>query len=397
MVGTGLTRALEGAYYDVVELLNQRANEIIALDIPTGVLGDSGRIAATSIVASTTISFGFPKMGHFLAPGAARRGKLYNVNLTFPRQWMKEGDKFLLTPNNTASLLQKRDRFGHKNSFGHCLLIGGSPGRVGAVVMASASCLKMGTGLVTVASWDDSFPALDMKLSSEIMTFRIIRQGDEFLIPKPGLPNYSSIVVGPGLGTSDDGRLLMEQLVQGYNGPLVIDADGLNLIAEHKMHHFVAKRLAPTVITPHPGEMARLLGVTKDAVLDDPIAAVKEANEKTGAIVVLKGPTSLIYSSDGVTWLNHYPNDGMATAGSGDVLAGMIGGLVGQKMHPMEATKLGVYVHSQAGRFAAQVNGHRAMTALDIIKNIRLAFKKLREHKAERITSATIEVDPGVQ
>src|SRR5262249_48138869 len=152
-------------------------------------------ILGTSILATTTISFGYPKLGHLLTPGAARRGTLYNVDLSFPRTWAKEGDKFLLTNETVAPLLQARDRFGHKNSFGHCLLIGGSSGRTGAICMASNSSLKMGTGLVTVASWDDSFPTLETKLSAEIMSFRIVREGNEFPMPKPGLSAFSSIVV----------------------------------------------------------------------------------------------------------------------------------------------------------------------------------------------------------
>ncbi len=392
LIGTGLKRSLEGLYYDVVEILNKYATEIISLDIPTGVMGDTGRIAGTAIDAIMTISFGYPKLGHFLPPGAAKRGELHHVDLGFPREWVKEGDKFLFTHDNTATLLQKRDRYGHKNSFGHCLLIGGSPGRIGAVEMASHSCLKMGTGLVTVASWEDSFPALEQKLSSEIMSFRIAKDSGKFVVPSPGLSAFSSVVIGPGLGMRPDGAEVLSQLIDLYQGPLVIDADGLNLLAEHKFHSHLSKRRFPTVLTPHPGEMSRLLGISKDEVVEDPTRAVRTAVEYTGAIVVLKGATSLIHSADGMTWFNHYPNDGMATAGSGDVLAGMIGGLLGQRMNPVEATRLGVYIHSLSGEFAAKESGHRAMTALDIIDNIRLAFKDLRDYKTNQYTQPCINL-----
>ncbi|MBI3557325.1 MAG: NAD(P)H-hydrate dehydratase, partial [Deltaproteobacteria bacterium] len=392
LLGTGLKRDIEGIYYDVVELLNQHASDIIALDIPTGVVGDSGRIAGTSILATATVSFGYPKLGHFLSPGAARRGKLYHVDLSFPRAWAKEGDKFLLTNESTAPLLQRRDRFGHKNSFGHSLLVGGSQGRLGAIVMASNSCLKMGTGLVTVASWEDSFPSLEVKLSAEIMNFRIVRDGDQFPMPKPGLSAFSSIVVGPGLGMRSDGGEMMRQLLVNYAGPLVIDADGLNLIAEHKFYDLIAKRTQPTILTPHPGEMARLLETSKENVVDNPVQCTREAVERTGAIVILKGATTLIHSADNVTWFNHYPNDGMATAGTGDILAGMIGGLVGQRMNALDAARLGVYLHSLAGKFAAEQAGHRAMTATDIIANIREAFRDLRDHQGRVISQACLEL-----
>ncbi|MBI3541914.1 MAG: NAD(P)H-hydrate dehydratase [Deltaproteobacteria bacterium] len=392
ILGTGIKRDVEGTYYDVIELINQHAGEIVALDIPSGVVGDSGRVAGTSVQATTTVSFGYPKLGHFLSPGAARRGKLYNVDLSFPRSWAKEGDKHLLTLDTTAPLLQGRDRFGHKNSFGHSLLIGGSPGRIGAIVMASNSCLKMGTGLVTVASWEDSFPSLEIKLSAEIMNFRVVREGNEFPMPKPGLSAFSSIVVGPGLGMRDDGGEMMKQLIVNYGGPLVIDADGLNLIAEYKLHQLIAKRTAPTILTPHPGEMARLLDVSKDTVVDDPLKSAHEAFERTGAIVILKGPTTLIHSNDNITWFNHYPNDGMATAGTGDILAGMIGGLVGQRMNALDAARLGVFLHSLAGKCAADQSGHRAMTATDITASIRDAFRLLREHQRRQISHACVEL-----
>ncbi len=392
LLGTGLKRDIEGLYYDVIELLNHYVTEIIALDIPSGTNGDTGTISGTSTQASVTISFGYPKLGHFLTPGAVKRGRLFHVNLSFPREWEKQGDKFLLTHSNIAPLLQNRDRFGHKNSFGHCLLIGGSPGRLGAIDMASKSSLKMGTGLVTVASWENSFPSLEIKLSSEIMNFRVVKEGNAFVVPKPGLQIFSSIVIGPGLGMRPDGAELLRELLATYTGPLVVDADGLNLIAEHKLYDAVSKRQSPTVLTPHPGEMARFLHVTKEAVVKDPVWAVRDAAEKTNAIVVLKGPTTLIHSADGTTWFNHYPNDGMATAGSGDVLAGIIGGLLGQKMGALEATKLGVYLHSLAGHFAAEHCGHRAMTALDIIENTRCAFKDLREYQKTAIQPSCVEL-----
>ncbi|MGE4233155.1 MAG: NAD(P)H-hydrate dehydratase [Bacteriovoracia bacterium] len=392
LLGTGLKRPIEGLYYDVVEVLNKYSDELIALDIPTGVNGDSGKTTGNSVIATHTISFGFPKLGHFLPPGAARRGKLYNVDLCFPKQWSKEGDKFLLTHDNIAPLLQTRDRYGHKNSFGHSLLIGGSPGRTGAIALASQSCLRMGTGLATVASWEESFPSVETRLPAEIMTFRIRKEAGDFPVPAPGISQFSSVVIGPGLGLGSDAGELLKRLVQEYRGPLVIDADGLNLIAEHKLHEFLAKRGQPVVLTPHPGEMARLLDISKDAVVEDPVKCVRQAVEKTGAVVLLKGATTLIHSAEGVTWFNHYPNDGMATAGSGDVLAGMIGGLLGQKMNPVDATRLGVYLHSLAGRKAAAVYGHRAMTASAIVEKISESFKELRTYVSSAHIPSCVEL-----
>lgn len=379
ILGTGLKANLEGLFYDVVEAINaQNSAEVIALDIPSGVSGDTGAVHGTSVLANYTISFGFPKLGHFLPPGAARRGELINVDISLPPKFRKEGDKFLLMKNPMSALLKERDRYGHKNSFGHSLLVGGSPGRVGAISMAASACHKMGTGLVTVAGWSDSFESLQFKLPNETMAVPLHLSGKEYEVYKSSLQSYSSIVVGPGLGLRPEGKALLQELLLIYQGPVVLDADALNLISDHKLHQNLINRRGPTVLTPHPGEMARLLGVEKEKVMDDPVKAVRDAVSLTHATVLLKGAATLIGSPEDVLYLNHYPNDGMATAGSGDVLAGMIGGLLGQKMDPFQATLLGVYLHSLAGDFAAKTYGHRSMTAPDIIENIGHAFKEIK-------------------
>ena len=383
ILGTGLKGNLEGLFFDLVELLNRpdihsTVRETIALDIPTGVCGDSGRIAGTSLHADLTVSFGFPKLGHFLPPGAARRGELINVDISLPPVFKKTGDQFLITPTPLSSLLKERDRYGHKNSFGHTLLLGGSPGRLGAIAMAARACHRVGTGLVTVGTWPESLDLLTTKLPNESMAAPIALSGPEFEAYRKASVNYTSVVLGPGLGSRKENRGLLEEMISHYAGPLVLDADGLNVLAEYQMHDRLKHRQAPTVLTPHVGEMARLLGWEKSKVIEQPIEALKRAVDATHAIVLLKGAATLISSPDERVYLNHYPNDGMATAGSGDVLAGIIGGLLGQKMDPFQATLLGVYLHSLAGGFAARELGHRSMTAQDIIENLTHAFKEIR-------------------
>jgi ADP-dependent NAD(P)H-hydrate dehydratase / NAD(P)H-hydrate epimerase len=392
ILGTGLKGTLEGLYYDVVELINATpTSEVISLDIPSGVSGDTGAASGTSVNADLTISFGFPKLGHFLPPGAARRGELVNVDISLPPRFSREGDKFVLRRGPMRELMHERDRYGHKNSFGHTLLIGGSPGRIGAITMAARATHKMGTGLVTVASWRDCFETLMIKLPSETMTVPIDMGSAEYEQYKKNLQNYSSIVVGPGLGVRPEGKQLIEDLFGNYAGPIVVDADALNLISDYKLFDLLVRRRAPTVLTPHPGEMARLLDVPTKTVTEEPIRAVREAVRMTHSTVLLKGAATLITSPDDVLYLNHYPNDGMATAGSGDVLAGMIGGLVGQKMDAFQAALLGVYLHSLAGEFAATEFGHRSMTAADIIENISHAFKDIKTLPAAPTPSHTLE------
>ncbi len=387
LLGTGLKGDLEGLYADVVEVINKmKAREVVALDIPTGVSGDTGMIHGNAVQASLTVSFGFPKLGHFLPPGAAKRGSLVNVDISLPYRFRTEGDQFLLLRSPLSALLKERDRYGHKNSFGHTLLIGGAPGRTGAIEMASRACHRIGTGLVTVATWEESFEGLMQKLASETMGVSLKLEGKDYEFYRQTIPTYSSIVVGPGLGMRPEGRKIIEELLTRYEGPMVLDADALNLIADHGMHDLLVSRRAPTVLTPHPGEMARLLGLPKDEVMRDVIKSLKAAVAKTHAIVLLKGAATLIGSPDSRIYLNHYPNDGMATAGSGDVLAGMIGGLLGQKMDPSDATLLGVYLHSLAGGIAAELKGHRSMTATDIIENISNAFKEIKTDRESKLS-----------
>jgi NAD(P)H-hydrate epimerase len=390
ILGTGIDHTVEGLYFDVIETINENANYVFSLDIPSGVHADTGEVMGTAVQANETISFGFPKLGHFLYPGAVKRGILYNIDLTYPVVWRNQGDLELLTLENTASLLKLRDPYGHKNSFGHCLLVGGSQGKLGAIALASQACLKMGTGLVTVASWEDSFPILEAKLPSEIMSIRLTKteDGSAIKVPEPGYSLFSACVIGPGLGLRKDGAIVLRQALSEFPGPMVIDADGLNIVGDYKLYSLIQNRQKPTVLTPHPGEMARLLGVSKQEVVKDPINALKQAVELTGAVVVLKGATTLLSSVDGKIYLNHYPNDGMATAGSGDVLAGMIGGILGQGLSGLEAAKLGVYLHSLAGKYAALAFGPRAMTSGDIIHSIKDAFKELREYQPKNLKSA---------
>ncbi|MGK5087568.1 NAD(P)H-hydrate dehydratase [Bdellovibrionota bacterium FG-2] len=382
LLGTGLKGNLEGLFAEVIDAINMlNSNEVIALDIPTGVSGDTGNIHGTCIQANLTVSFGFPKLGHFLPPGAARRGELVNVDISLPPRFQKEGDKFLLTRAPLENYIMERDRYGHKNSFGSTLLIGGSPGRLGAITMASRACHRMGTGLVTVATWEESFNTLLVKIPDETMAVPLKLKGEELENYKRSLSIYSSIVIGPGMGVRPEGKALLETLLAHYKGPMVLDADALNLISEYKLHSLLVNRRAPTVLTPHLGEMARLMDTEKELIRSNPQEYLRELVSKTHAITVLKGAATLITSPDEKFYLNHYPNEGMATAGSGDVLAGMIGGLLGQGMDAFQAAQLGVYLHSLAGDFAARSRGHRSMTAPDIIEGISDAFKEIKNPK----------------
>lgn len=382
LLGIGFKGPLAGLFADVVDILNAKTDYMIALDIATGVDATTGQVIGQAIQADLTIAFGFSKLGHFIAPGALYRGELQVVDIALPVGFRGDGSIHALSKDSVAPLLKRRDMYGHKNSFGHTLLLGGSKGKLGAISMAARACLRVGTGLVTVATWEDSYEQLMARVDDEIMCLPLSFEEARYNEYKSQIHYYSSVVVGPGMGTGERAQKLLVDLIDYYRGTLVIDADAITLLANPEIRQRLHSRKGATILTPHPGELSRLLNVPKPEVVDKPMEMVARAAEETNGIVLLKGATTFICAGDGHTYLNHYPNDGMATAGSGDVLAGMIGGIVGQqRMDPREAVCLGVYLHSLAGDKAAQRLGHRSMTATDIIKHLGESFLDLRAHR----------------
>lgn len=380
LLGIGFKGPLAGLFADVVDIINAKSDYTISLDIPTGVDATSGQVVGQAILANLTVSFGFAKLGHYIAPGAVHRGELVVVDIALPPVFKKDGNIKCLSRASVAPLIGRRDRYGHKNSFGHTLLVGGSKGKLGAISMASRACLRVGTGLVTVATWDDCFEQIMARVDDEIMCIKINLEDKAYNEYKSLVHYYTSVVIGPGMGTSEKAQKVLGDLIDIYAAPLVIDADGINLLSKPEMKLKLLNRKHPTILTPHPGELSRLLGVSKTEIVDHPREMVERAAEECNAVVLLKGATTFICAGDGQIYLNHYPNDGMATAGSGDVLAGMIGGLNGQqRMSPRDSVCLGVFLHSMAGNYAANRVGHRAMTASDIIYHIGDSFLELRE------------------
>jgi NAD(P)H-hydrate epimerase len=383
LLGIGFKGPLAGLFADVVDIVNAKTDFVIALDVPSGVDATTGQVIGQAIYADLTISFGFAKIGHFIAPGAIHRGELRVVDIALPPSFRKDGNIHALSKDNVAPLLRRRDRYGHKNSFGHTLLFGGKKGKLGAISMASRACLRVGTGLVTVCTWEDAYEQLLARVDDELMCYPLKLDEKSYAEYKDNIHQFSSAVVGPGMGTGERAQKVLGDFIDFFRGPLVIDADGITILAHPAIRQKLHARKQPTILTPHPGELSRLLGVPTTEVVDKPKEMVERAAEETNSVVLLKGATTFICAGDGHIHLNHYPNDGMATAGSGDVLAGMIGGIVGQqKMNAKDAVCLGVFLHSLAGDFASRRLGHRSMTASDIIAHLGDSYLDLRTHRA---------------
>ena len=388
--GTGVQLPLSNFMYEIIDYINDNASYTVSLDLPSGILGDSGFMQGNAIEADATLAVGFPKMGHYIASGARRSGELYVLDVGFPASLSHEGNKFLLRPEHMIDLVQKRDKFADKKFFGHSLIIGGSHGLTGAPALAAQASLRVGSGLVTAATWEPQYTEMIPRLIPEIMTGYIpldIEKWDRII---QDLNKYSSVVIGPGLARSTRSRRLVLEILNNYDGPVVIDADAINVLKLKEDKKAFTMRNAPTVLTPHFGEFARFAGITVDELTKSPVKYLKELVDSINCTVVLKGPCTYLGCTDGNVYFNSYPNDGMATAGVGDVLAGILGGLLGQDTDVMESAPLvqryeafnrtvavSIYLHSLSGKLAAQEYGVRTMSAQSLIDSLGSSFNVL--------------------
>ena len=358
ILGTGLRFPLPAYLQEVFELANSYGEIIVALDIPSGVCGQSGKTDKMAIMADYTLAIELPKIGHFINLGPLHSGEIYTIHVGFPREILFGGDKFLL---DDIAHLEQRNPFAHKNDFGHLLVIGGNKGYTGAALLTATAGLKMGAGLVTVHTWEQNYLELAARALPEVMT-GIISEGHDY-------SKYGAIVIGPGLGHSDIARQLVCDLLKTFTGPLIVDADAINClsITDAKL---LKKRSAPTVFTPHVGEFVRFLNVDKKELAENYLQHVKDFQERTGQILILKSFNTIIATAESM-YINHCPNDGLATAGSGDVLAGILGGLSLQNTDMQEVSIAGVLMHAQAGQVALKKYGARYMSASNIIEGLK--------------------------
>jgi hydroxyethylthiazole kinase-like uncharacterized protein yjeF len=389
--GTGVRLPLSNFLHDVIHFVNAHSNYTIAVDIPTGVQGDTGLSQGVAIKADLTLAVGYPKVGHYVADGAKLCGETRVLQVGFPHLQVSQGDKFLLTRDNLPYQTEARSKFADKKIFGHTLVIGGSHGLTGAAIMAARAAAKAGSGLVTVSTWENQYQEMVSRLGPEVMTGFVPNDQAKWGKILQGLDRYDSIVIGPGLGRSARARRLVLEILNNFPGPLVLDADALNALSLKEDGQVFAIRHAPTIMTPHFGEFARFCGLTMEEVQRRPLPLLREAVERINCAVLLKGPCTLLGLANGQTYFNFLPNDGMATAGVGDVLAGIMGGLLAQDTelkrrqqpllqryeHAHQASLLAVYLHTLAGQIAAEKFGVRAMSALSLLETMPEAFARL--------------------
>jgi NAD(P)H-hydrate epimerase len=391
--GTGLGREVSGLHHEVIETVNNSHKPVLSIDIPSGVQGDTGQVLGCAISAHHTVTFGLPKIGNLLYPGFALGGHLHISHISFPPALYR--NDHLKIAINTPPPLPPRPGTGHKGSFGQALFIAGAAGYLGAPCFAALSYLRAGGGYSRLAAPAALTPFIAMK-GSEIVFLpqRATKAGSIALDNRDALLKIANdldmTVLGPGLSLEGETQQLVRELTPAIERPLLIDGDGLTAISETPA--LIRQRSAPTVLTPHPGEMARLTGKSIAAVEADRIGAVQQLAADLNAMVVLKGAHSLIGCPDGRVFINLSGNSGMATAGSGDVLTGAIAAMHGLGLSLEEAVCKGVFLHGAAGDLAALQQGEDGMTAQDILDHLPGTLKQDREgwppHLARRYAGA---------
>ncbi|MDQ1343053.1 MAG: ADP-dependent NAD(P)H-hydrate dehydratase / NAD(P)H-hydrate epimerase [Pseudomonadota bacterium] len=359
LFGTGLTREISGDAAELLRAANAAQRPIVAVDIPSGLHADSGAVLGVAARAALTVTFIGRKLGFYLGEGPEHVGRLVCDDLGVPPQTYSivTASASLLGESDVAAALPRRGRSVHKGSHGHVLVIGGGPGMPGAARLAGEAALRAGAGLVTVAVHPDNVGIVAER--PELMCTAARSARDLATV----LARATVVAIGPGLGTDVWGRGQLEAAL-GSGLPLIVDADALNLIAERP------RASDHWVLTPHPGEAARLLGSTGRAVQADRLAAARQLQARYGGHVVLKGAGSIVQSPGDVPRICDRGNPGMAAGGMGDVLTGVIAGIAAQCGDLARAARAGVFVHAQAGDLAAR-RGERGLLASDLLDQLR--------------------------
>ena len=368
LLGSGLNAPLSGLLAEIVSVLNQKSGMRIAIDIPTGLFADdnSGNNAEFIFKADVTLTFQVPKFSFLFPEFGPFVGNFQVLDIGLSAEFLTnaETENYFLTEDFIQSLFPSRNKFEHKGSYGHAYLIAGSNGKIGAAVLASRAALRSGAGLVTACVPKCGIDILQTT-NPEIMVSH--GSGADFLTEFALLENASAIGIGPGLGQASETKLALQKFLLHDTAPLVLDADALNILADSQIWDFVP---ANSILTPHLGELKRILG--KHVTGENIYAASKDFAKKKKVILVVKGAHTAIYLPSGKVYFNGTGNNGMATAGSGDVLTGIITGLLAQGLSPEGAACAGVFYHGKAGDKTSSKMGERALTASDIINNLNI-------------------------
>ena len=381
LLGTGLAGPARGPS---AEFIRESTTgfphaQVVAVDLPSGLASDGGTVPGDAVRAHATVTFTAPKLCHVLSPACEYVGELRVAQIGSHPDLYEKDDSIFLSLSSPAAfrhLFKPRVSDSNKGLYGHALIVAGGRGKSGAAAMAGIGALRTGAGLVTVASAESAISAI-AAYAPEMMTEPLpeTKSGHVADLPETVLARKNVVALGPGLGTSDETVQLIRRLVDELRVPTVVDADGLNAIAGT-----VIRPKGPRVLTPHPGEMARLTGQTTAAVQSDRIGVARAYAQEHGVCLVLKGNRTVIAFPDGRVWINPTGSPAMATAGTGDILTGMLAGLIAQFPEDVQAAVLaGVYLHGRAGELGAGELGEKPLIATDLSRFLPEAMREIAE------------------
>jgi len=372
LYGSGLSRPLEGKVVNLINDINNHNNFVISVDMPSGLMGEDNRnnCHKSIIKASVTLSLEYPKLCFFFPENSNYVGDWHVISIKLIDNPNILSEYTYLNDDFIKSIIKKRGKFSHKGDYGHALICAGSRGKYGAAILAAKSCLKSGAGLVTVNIPIEALSAVHSSVPEAMCIF----DNNTELSEAPNTDNFSAIAIGPGIGTNKKTVNYFKNILNRINCPLVIDADALNIISEHKeLLDLLPKN---TIITPHIGEFSRLIGAKEDlfTLHKKAIDFAKQYN----ITVILKNAYTFIISPNGEVFVNSTGNPGMATAGSGDVLTGIIASFLAQGYSQLNASVLAVFLHGMAGDIAAKKLSEQSLTAAKIISYLCKSFKKIK-------------------
>lgn len=411
LFGTGLTPPVRGLAAEVIDLINKAGKSgkpIVSVDLPSGLSADLAHPVGPHIDASLTVTFALPKLAHVLPPACLATGKLEIVDIGIPEKAVKSVQVIqdvqavknvqtvqqkniqleMIEPESIRHCWPPRSPESHKGTYGHLLVLAGSIGKTGAAYLTSQSAARVGAGLVTLGIPESLNAIMEMKLT-EVMTYPLPETGEKTFSAQAitaieeMLPRMSALVFGPGVGVNPEVKELIEWIILKADIPIVLDADGVNSLAAHAS--ILKEARQPMVLTPHPKELSRLLGIELKAVLDDRLEISRRAAVELNCYLVLKGFRTLIADPQGNVFINPTGNPGMATGGTGDVLTGVIGGLLAQGLPKIQAIQAGVYLHGFAGDLVREQKGEYGLLATDLIEHLPIAIERLRNYDPPQV------------
>jgi len=383
LLGTGVDRPVAGLYKEIIERVNESQRVVLAVDLPSGINSDNGQVMGVAMRADATATFGFLKAGLLCHPAADLCGRLHLIDIGLPALGVRSPEIFLSTVDHVCKLLPARKADSHKGTYGTVLTIAGSLSMSGAQLLSAESSLRVGCGLSVLAAPKSLVPHL---YGREVI-YKPLPETDTVSIHpsaiaelKDELRRASAVVLGPGISTNPQTvefvqMLVADHLVANDKPPSIIDADALNALA--KKPDCIKGQLNQSVLTPHPKELSRLMGLTTAEIQSDRINAALNAAKRFGSVVLLKGANTVIADSYGTVFVNPTGNSAMAKAGAGDVLSGIIGGLLAQGLRPLDAAVAGAYLHGRAGDLASEIYGLAGVMAGEISISIPDALRTI--------------------